>query len=105
MTAPIFFNVEEARDYLLKTGHVYTLRNKRKTTGITEARHGSYMHFELLGKVRVEEIVEVKATNVWTILEPYVAESGFNSVSLWLVKLADGSRRFPQWLYRVTKVG
>src|SRR5579875_973131 len=55
--SPIFFNVPEAREYLEKNGHVYTLRRKRKKgEGITMAREGTPFNFRELFQVDVRWI-------------------------------------------------
>lgn len=96
-TAPIFFNVKEAREHLLQNGHVYTIRKKR-STGITMARHGNIFKFTKLGQVEIRHIgyasppmglapdlklSDERLHNFYTILEPYVAESGFHNAREW----------------------
>ena len=78
----IFFNVKEARDYLLKHRFVYTLR-KERAAGLAEARTGSYYKFKSLGPVKVIFVTR------FTSLEPsklrlYEMHSGFLSAEKWL---------------------
>jgi hypothetical protein len=95
--APIFFNVPEARDHLLKHGRVYTLRRKRKSVGETTAREGNLFKFRELGRVNVEFVRQVSGP---AELEPYVGESGFRTVEEWASKAAPGADH----LYRVSRV-
>ena len=93
-TTTIFFNVPEARDYLLKHGYAYTLRPKMRRTGKDLAVYGSYYKHETIGPVRVDFIKEIKED---TELGKYVQESGFLNVQDWLAA-AEGSR----FLFKVT---
>ena len=100
-TAPIFFNVKEAREYLLQNGHVYTIRKKR-STGITMARQGNIFKFRKLGPVEIRHIgyaspvaglapdlniSDERLHNFFATLEPYVAESGFRNAREWWEKV------------------
>lgn len=99
----IFFNVPEAREYLISHGIVYTLRQKsgpwerairRPVTDV--AYYGSFYKKKGIGRVSIEFIGEIKDTKE---LLPYVARSGFAMVEDWW-EAAEGSR----FLFRVTKV-
>jgi hypothetical protein len=95
-TAPIYFNVKEARDFLMEHGHVYTIRSER-TTGITMARKGNYFKFDVLGKVEIERIKNVISlafkpeltlfdgglNEYFDELTPYLKDSGFTSPREW----------------------
>lgn len=86
----IWFNVDEARKYLLETGFVYTLRPKKRREGIEVL---SYDGFGKKGMVTVKLIKEIKDIKE---LSGYVDQSGFKTVEEWL-KEADKSR----FLYEV----
>jgi hypothetical protein len=87
---PIFFNVHEAREYLLDNGYVYTLRTKRPPKAqVDHARWGSYYRFSDLGLVKIEFVMEVRDRHD---LEPYVKESGFKTVNEWFTAAAPLAR-------------
>ena len=86
MTAPIYFNIEEAQNQLLNHHIVFTLRKPRKTVGYTTARQGNYTNFHSLGKVFIEL---VKVINNKSELEPFVKFSGFETVEKWLEKASE----------------
>jgi hypothetical protein len=90
----IWFNVREAREYLLRKGHVYTLRPKMRREGRDVLMFG---RFGKRGVVYVKFVKEVKSDSE---LEDYVRESGFGSVGEWRKKA--GRSRF---LYYVELVG
>lgn len=90
----IWFNVEEAREYLLKRGHIYTLRPKRRRERKEVLMFGK---FGKRGVVYVRFIKEVKSDSE---LEGYVGESGFKSVTEWRRKA-----RRSRFLYLVELVG
>ena len=84
---PIFFNIKEARDYLIANKMVYTLRKPRKTgdasimignryRGSVKKIGNGYVSF-------VEQIVNDKQ------LEKYVEQSGFKSIEKWREKAKD----------------
>lgn len=79
----ISFEVEEAKNYLEKHGFVYTLRlKKRKRVG-----KGWYNYFRTdvkRGNVFIKFIGNFCTFN--RKLEPYVKNSGFNSLEEWLKK-------------------
>ena len=90
----IFFNVPQAREYLLRRGFVYTLRPKMRKTGRDVAAYGSYYEHQRIGHVWVDFVKEVKDKGE---LRGYVADSGFKSVEDWW-RAAKGSR----FLFKVT---
>jgi|GEM_PF-1742365 hypothetical protein len=86
--APIFFNVPEARDQLLNSGQVYTIRRKRKSVGETMAREGNIFQFKELGKVNIELVKEISGPQD---LGEYVSRSGFPTAEAWYAKAAAGA--------------
>ncbi|MBA7663393.1 hypothetical protein ES703_71433 [subsurface metagenome] len=82
----IFFNIEEARDQLLKTGIVYTLRPKPRREGTDLAVNGSYFKNNKIGKVAIKYMGSTSELN----LENYRSKSGFERLSDWL-RAAKGS--------------
>jgi hypothetical protein len=97
--SPIFFNVPEAREYLEKNGHVYTLRRKRKKgEGITMAREGTPFNFRELFQVDVRWIKDIEECSEEELGE-YVSESGFKSVNEWCSRRGPGANS----LYLVSK--
>lgn len=92
MVAPIYFNVEEARNQLLKYERVYTGRSQRGT-GLTIARQGSLYKGLKLGRVHIRFIKKIVEP---AELEPYLGESGFQTVNTWLRKIKGG---LPTYLY------
>ena len=94
----IFFNSEKARKHLLEKGYVYTLRFPRRT-GKGKAIKGNNSNREFLCFVYITFIKKIKDPKE---LEPYVNESGFNSVDEWVneVKRFHGGF-YAQYLYKV----
>lgn len=87
----IWFNVKEAREFLLKNGYVYTLRpKKRKRVGREVLMYGSF------GKKGMVMVGFIKKITRNRELEEYVKCSGFRSVIEW--RSVAGESRF---LYRV----
>jgi hypothetical protein len=86
----IWFNVPEAREYLLKHGEVYTLRRKERREGKEVLMYGG---FGKKGEVNVKFVREILD---WNELNRYVDKSGFRTVDEWIRK-AKGSR----FLYHV----
>ena len=84
---PIFFNIKEARDYLIANKMVYTLRKPRKT-GDASIMIG-HRYRDSVKKIGngyvsfVEQIVNDKQ------LERYVEQSGFKSIEKWREKAKD----------------
>jgi hypothetical protein len=79
----ILFNVEKARDFLLKNGYVYTLRPKKRREGIEVL---SYEGFGKKGVVNVSFVKEVKDDKE---LYKFVNESGFYSIQEWRKEAGD----------------
>ena len=79
----MWFNVEEARNFLLKNLSVYTLRPKTRREGKEVLSYGGF------GKKGVVYVVFVKEINDDSELEEFVTESGFNSVEEWLEKAGE----------------
>lgn len=71
----IFFNVKEVREFLLKSGFVYTIRKKRFRVGNDIAVTGSYYKHTTIAKVFIEQ-VRVGVIADWRILRSFVKESG-----------------------------
>ena len=102
----ISFSSEKARNYLLETGSIYTLRMNRRTMlgkdWMNEGRTKTK-----IADVYITEIGHFKLKD----LEPYAEESGFGSLRSWIneivmlnwnrgrFELGDGSMG---WLYLVT---
>lgn len=81
----IWFNVREAREYLLSVGRVYTLRPKgRKREECREVL--SYGGFGKKGMVYVSFVKEIEDDRE---LEMFVEDSGFESVEEWRKKAKD----------------
>ena len=80
----IFFNVQEARDFLLQFGMVYTLRRKRKEDyGQVRIVQGSYFHNQILGIGVISLIKKIENKDE---LEKYLPYSGFSSIDEWCNK-------------------
>lgn len=81
---PIYFNIKEAREYLLKHGEVYTLRKPRKVGNASIMIGNRYrQNVKKIGNGYVsfvEQIVNDKQ------LEKYVEQSGFKSIEKWREK-------------------
>lgn len=92
----MFFNVPEAREYLLKKGLVYTLRPKMRKVGKDTAFYGSFYKKEEIGPIWVDFIKEVKEPGE---VQEYVSDSGFGNVEDWW-KAAKGSR----FLFKVRRL-
>ena len=93
----MFFNISEAREYLLKKGLVYTLRPKMRRTGKDIAYFGSYFKKEEIGPIWIDFIKEVKEPGE---VQEYVSDSGFETLEDWW-KAAKDSR----FLFKVTLKG
>jgi hypothetical protein len=87
----VWFNVEEARNFLLENGYVYTLRPVHKKEGVVTLMYDKKEQ----GEVFVEFIFKVES--IYQLL-PYVKKSGFSSIDEWLYKAGDD-----RFLYLVTK--
>jgi hypothetical protein len=86
----MWFNVPEAREYLLQYGEVYTLRPKKRREGKEVLSYGG---FGKKGEVNVKFVKEILD---WNELNRYVDKSGFRTVDEW-VRKAKGNR----FLYHV----
>ena len=73
----IFFNINEVREYLLKTGTVYTLRRKRRE-GRDEAVKGDLKLWTRIATVMVTRILKEEVTSPQQLL-PYVEKSGLHN--------------------------
>lgn len=80
----MFFNVESVREYLLKHGHVYSLRRVGRRTGNDVAVHGSYYKNTRIGRIEVH--IELPEVNSEEQLKPYVGSSGISSAKEWFEK-------------------
>jgi hypothetical protein len=89
----IFFNVEKAREHLLREGFVYTLRRRRRE-GFDRARVGSYKNFTDLGEVKIKLIKKISSPEE---LKPFVLLAGFDNLEEWLSHVLEGADH----LYRV----
>ena len=79
----MWFNVKEARDFLLTNGFVYTLRPKKRREG-REAL--MYEGFGKKGELQVRFVKEIESDEE---LETRVERSGFRSVEEWRKKAGD----------------
>lgn len=86
----IFFNVREAREYLMKNGHVYSLRWKRHT-GKARILKGSYFKHEDLGFSTVEL---VKLAPTMNDLRRYLDRSGFKTVNDWMLTAREHYKKY-----------
>jgi hypothetical protein len=96
MSGPLFFNIAEARRYLLAHEEVYTLRTERGT-GRTSARVGARYENKTLFRVEVRFITAVKGPRD---LYPYLRKSGFRKAAAWLAAAGPDARH----LYHVRRV-
>ncbi len=96
MIMPIYFNIPEPRNQLMKNDVVYTCRHKKRiNTGITVARRGNFKKFFELAKVDVKYIGHVEKQQE---LKPYLKESGFETIKEWICTIKGG---LPGHLYIV----
>ncbi len=86
---PIWFDVAEARDFLVMKGMVSTLRPRKRTEGITIAMFHGKDGVVKIGRVVVRFIAEIDDPE--EDLMELVPFSGFKSLEAWL-KAAKGSR-------------
>lgn len=75
----IYFNVNEARNYLLKHGHVYTMRDPLRKEGWGYAKKGK----------DIFATVNIKKVALGTDAPKYVTESGFLSDIAWYDAVAE----------------
>ena len=76
MTSLIFWNVKEAREFLILNGYAFTLR-KPRSEGDALAVIGNYYNWQPIGKVNVKLILE-NVTHAHQ-LSPYVHGSGIKA--------------------------
>lgn len=100
-SAPIFFNVAEARERLLRQGEVLTIRRSRPT-GHTVAYKGSYYKRERLCAVLVERVAAYRGPDdPGGVLSANLEGSGFLTVADWVAQAAEDADS----LYRVRRIG
>lgn len=92
----IFFNVKQAREQLINSMKVYTLRSSFRTTGKTLAVTGSYKDYKPIYEVNVQRMKDISSPEDLT---PFLDYSGFDNVYEWYEAAAKAART----LYRVTK--
>lgn len=97
MTGPIFFNVKEARERLLRTGEVLTLR-KRRGTGRTVAYQGNRRSRKRLCAVIIDFAWHNPSIR---LLEENLEGSGFQTLEAWMEAASPESTV----LYRVRRTG
>ena len=95
---PIYFNVEEARNELLRLSRVYTIRHQRNTGG-TIARVGGLYKFQVLGYVKVKQVLRLHKIGLEVQLSEYVPMSGFKTVQEWIANVKEW--KDPMYLYHV----
>ena len=94
----IYFNIDKARNELLKNSIVDTIRHER-STGQAVARKGSYYKFEVLGNVTVKRVLRLNRAAIEVQLCEYVPRSGFNTVQEWIKNVKEWRNRM--FLYKV----
>lgn len=77
----MFFNVTSVREYLVKNGHVYTLRKPRKRVGNDIAVYGSRFKHKTIGPIEINQVKPSRIIRA-TELVPYVEETGLFNPSL-----------------------
>ena len=92
----IYFNVDRAKNQLINSMKVYTLRSARRATGVTMAVVGGRYNHREIYPVNVERITTISKPED---LLPYLDYSGFDSVLEWLLAASLEART----LYKVTK--
>lgn len=89
---PIMSFIPELKDFLLKTGYIYTVRKYRMGKAIVDIEGvGRCNRIPLEGGVTRESLL------------PYVESSGFSSVEDWWTKIRHFTpdKSLPLYLYRV----
>jgi hypothetical protein len=82
LSMPIYLDIKESREFLLKNKIVYTLMDKPLNYNTTDIRVGKdFYMFNKIGLGKVTFIKEIKETKE---LEKYVRQSGFIRVNNWL---------------------
>ena len=94
----IYFNIDKARNELLKNSIAYTIRHER-STGQAVARKGSFYKFEVLGNVTVKRVLRLNRAAIEVQLCEYVPRSGFNTVQEWIKNVKEWRNRM--FLYKV----
>ena len=79
----IFFNVSQAKNYLLKNGEIYTLRKPSRKIGVDTAVEGSYTHPKILGLVDIKFVELITQPDQLAL---YVNKSGIRSSFEWFEK-------------------
>jgi len=92
----IYFNVLQARQQLIYTMRVYTLRSADRSTGVTMAVTGARYNHRNIYPVKVERVTTISKSED---LLPYLEESGFDTVDEWMRYASPGATT----LYKVTK--
>ncbi len=95
---PIYFNIKEAREYLLKNRIIYTLRDIRKEgqEQVRKSKNTDWYPYEILGFANVKLVKKIE--NLYD-LKGYVIKSGFKTVDDWLVEAKDN-----RYLYEVKMI-
>ena len=101
MGSIIFLNSEKVRKHLFEKGYVYVLRMWRKI-GKAKAYVGNPKNKDFLCYVYVEFVKKVENPRE---LEPYVNESGFNSIDEWIQNVKKSYRSFSaNFLFKATLI-
>src|SRR5690349_3570218 len=103
----MFFNHPSVRAYLVKRGHVYTLRDHLIREGRHRLVHGSYFKNRRIGFGIVRLVKDWKNLSP-SALQPYVRSSGLKSVRSWMgafQAFSKGQRPHRVFLFRVDLVG
>jgi hypothetical protein len=88
----MWFNVEEAREFLLNEGHVFTLRPKRRKRDFKNPLgYSEVLSYDGFGKKGLLYVSFVKEVIEDGELREFINDSGFDSLEDWLDK-ANGSR-------------
>ena len=95
---PIYFNVEQAREHLLKNGFVYTLRQERKAgrEQVRKSKNKGWFPFEILGFADVTFVKKIE--NPYD-LKDYFTQSGFKTIDNWITEAKDS-----RFLYKVEMI-
>jgi len=99
----IYFNVKEAREFLLENGFVYTIRKKR-SVGRAIAVVGSYYNHKPIADVDVIEVTTkpvLERGEFDSTLSFYVKTSGFKNLSDWLKAVMKFKPKESLFLYKV----
>lgn len=86
----MWFNVKEAREFLLREGRVYTLRPKRRNRDVKNPNgYREVLSFDGFGKKGTLFVSFVKEIEDDGELKEFVEDSGFGSVEEWREKGKD----------------